>query len=98
MKIPENLRNITRDEFHNLQEGDAVYLKIGECICEAKVINEPFWNSDADEPGWEVETTNGFSDMYSLYVQENNDSDIINWLDVPQNRADICENKMKKMK
>ena len=31
--------------------------------------NKPIWNSDADEPDWEVETTNGWSDMYSFYIR-----------------------------
>jgi hypothetical protein len=33
----------------------------------ASVVNPMFWNSDADEPDWEVETTNGFVDIYSIY-------------------------------
>ena len=33
----------------------------------ATVIRPMFWNSDADEPDWEVETDNGFVDIYSIY-------------------------------
>ena len=33
----------------------------------ARVVRPMFWNSDADEPDWEIETTNGFVDVYSLY-------------------------------
>ena len=34
---------------------------------DATVVQSLFWNSDADEPDWEVETTNGFVDVYSIY-------------------------------
>lgn len=34
---------------------------------DATVVRSMFWNSDADEPDWEVETTNGFVDIYSIY-------------------------------
>ena len=63
-----NLRMITEEEFHNLKSGDIVYIKASEHMFQGKVLNKPIWNSDADEPDWEVETTNGWSDMYSLFV------------------------------
>ena len=69
MKTPINLRMITEEEFHNLKVGDIVYIKANGYTCQGKVLNKPIWNSDADEPDWEVETTNGWSDMYSLYVR-----------------------------
>jgi hypothetical protein len=69
MKAPVHLRIITEEEFHNLKQGDVVYLKICGHTFQTTVVNKPFWNSDADEPDWEVETTDGFSDMYSLYVK-----------------------------
>lgn len=37
---------------------------------DAEVVRPMFWNSDADEPGYEVETTNGFVDIYSIYEVE----------------------------
>ena len=65
------LREITHEEFMNLKRGDVVYLRIGGQI-DKSVVTSPgtFWNCDADEPGWEVETTNGFSDEYSLLVKK----------------------------
>lgn len=36
-------------------------------FCNAEVVRPLFWNSDADEPGYEVETTNGFVDVNSIY-------------------------------
>lgn len=65
-----NLREITKEEFMALKVGDTVYHGgvFSPCFHKMFVTRAPFWNSDADEPGWEVETTNGFYDMYSLYV------------------------------
>lgn len=65
-----NLRKVTIEEFMALKAGDAIYHECGcsPCFSKMLVTRAPFWNSDADEPGWEVETTNGFYDMYSLYV------------------------------
>lgn len=64
------IRDITFDEFQNLKVGDIVFVKCGEDILESEVIQTPFYNYDADETGWEVETTNGFCDHYSLYVKQ----------------------------
>ena len=69
MKTPINLRMITEEEFHKLKAGDVVYIKANGHTFQGKVLNKLIWNSDADEPDWEVETTNGWSDIYSLYVR-----------------------------
>lgn len=63
-----NIREITNDEFMKLKPGDSVYLKCGERFLLSEVIEPPFWNGDADEPGWEIETDDGFCDRYSIYV------------------------------
>lgn len=67
------IRQLTFEEVKFLEKGDKVVI----CICfdpsekmvlvDATVVRPLFWNSDADEPGWEVETTNGFVDPYSFY-------------------------------
>lgn len=56
-----------------LKAGDVVYIGMndhskagGKRSIAAVVLAPLFWNSDADEPDWEVETSNGFSDVYSL--------------------------------
>lgn len=68
-KSRKNLREITSEEFHNLKPGDKVYINLrGERPIESKVVRAPFYNYDADEPGWEVETNNGYSDENSLCV------------------------------
>jgi hypothetical protein len=70
MKSLMGIRDITFDEFQNLKVGDIVFVKCGDDILESKVIQKPFYNYDADEPGWELETTNCFCDFYSLYVKK----------------------------
>ena len=62
-----DMRMLTLTEFHNLKKGDKVFVLIHDTLVESEVMNKPFYNSDADEPDWEVETSNGFCDMYSLY-------------------------------
>lgn len=76
MRINANsvsLRRMEYSEIKELEVGD----KIAICISNnppksmefatATVVRPMFWNSDADEPDWEVETTNGFTDVYSIY-------------------------------
>lgn len=75
----KNLDTTTRSlklmEFNKIQElkvGDNVFVGIvnfaGKMeFYKAKVVQPLFWNSDADEPDWEVETTIGFVDIYSIY-------------------------------
>lgn len=62
-----DMRMLTLTEFHALKEGDKAFVRIHDTLVESEIINKPFYNSDADEPDWEVETSNGFCDMYSLY-------------------------------
>ena len=66
-------RRLEWNEIRQLEKGDEIV------ICtywnppkeihfeDATVIRPLFWNSDADEPDWELETTNGFVDTYSIY-------------------------------
>ena len=67
-----NLRRITDDEFHKLKLNNTVYAKCGEHIYLSRVLQEPIFNFDADDPDWEIETNNGWFDIYSLYVIDNN--------------------------
>jgi hypothetical protein len=70
MKTAINTRSIKPSEFMNLKKGCIVYSKENGHTLQHKVTRDTFWNSDADEPDYEVETTNGYYDMYSLYVRE----------------------------
>ena len=66
-------RKLSFSEIKELEAGDKIVI----CTCwnppkearfdEATVVRPLFWNSDADEPDWEVETTNGFVDVHSIY-------------------------------
>lgn len=66
-------RQLTRDEVEKLKAGDSVYVGIRDKgrknnYVKTKVVQPLFWNSDADEPDWEVETDNCFADPDSLYA------------------------------
>lgn len=62
-----DMERLTFEEFNNLKKDDVVFVKIHDTLVKSFVLNKPFWNSDADEPDWEVETSNGFCDICSLY-------------------------------
>lgn len=62
------MRAITYKEFYNLRAGDTVFVACGDTFYKSKVVRAPFYNADADDPDWEVETNNGFCDQYSLYI------------------------------
>lgn len=68
-----SFRRMEFPEIKELQVGDKIaiclYAKSSRKIefVNATVIRPLFWNSDADEPDWEVETDNGFVDIYSIY-------------------------------
>jgi len=57
------------NNFFDLKVGDTVWVRCGERFYRSKVTQAPFWNADADEPDWEVVTTNGFCDRDSIYVK-----------------------------
>ena len=66
-------RRMEYAEIKELEVGDkiaiCVYMDIPNKVSfiDAVVVRPMFWNSDADEPDWEVETNNGFVDVYSIY-------------------------------
>lgn len=62
-----DMKMLTLTEFYALKKGDKIFVRIHDTLVESKVLNKPFYNSDADKPDWEVETSNGFCDIYSLY-------------------------------
>lgn len=73
-----NTHSFKRMEFPEIKElevGDNITICIYMAIpnkaefIDTTVIRPLFWNNDADEPCWEVETTNGFVDIYSIYVK-----------------------------
>ena len=64
-------RELTRPEFERLREGHKVYVHFGPQYYQSTVTGEPFLNMDTEDPDWEVEASNGFSDLGSLYFEEN---------------------------
>lgn len=66
-------RQMEFTEIKELEVGDEIAVCINmdlpnkvEFIRET-VVRPLFWNSNADEPDWEIETDNGFVDVYSIY-------------------------------
>ena len=47
-------------EFQKLKAGDVVVYMVGLKKQRTVYTGNAFYNNDADEPGWEVETENGF--------------------------------------
>lgn len=68
-----SFRRMEYYEIKQLEVGDKIAICVSMNIPDnikfvnATVTRPMFWNSDADEPDWEVETTNGFVDIYSIY-------------------------------
>lgn len=68
-----SFRRMEYSEIKELEVGDKIYIGILDFynnkmnFTKATVIRPMFWNSDADEPDWEVETDNGFVDIYTIY-------------------------------
>jgi hypothetical protein len=66
-------RQMEYPEVKELEVGD----KIAVCVCmelpkkiefvDAVVVTPMFWNSNADNPDWEVETDIGFVDIHDIY-------------------------------
>ncbi|MBQ7818572.1 MAG: hypothetical protein IJ341_02625 [Bacteroidales bacterium] len=67
IRIENEYQRLTVIEVDDLKENDTVFVRIGDEMYESKVIRPLFLNTDSDEQEWEVETTNGFSDVDSLY-------------------------------
>lgn len=64
-----DIKMIDWKDFLKLKKDDIVYVAVGNHVYKSRVVRSPFYNADADEPDWEVETDNGFCDVYSLYVK-----------------------------
>lgn len=66
-------RQMEYPEVKELEVGDkiavCVYMDIPKKIefVDAIVVTPMFWNCNADEPDWEVETDIGFVDVHSIY-------------------------------
>ena len=71
--------------FREIEPAEAKQLEVGEEVCiglktvengkttleliPAVVTKSAYYNADCDEPGWEIETNEGATDLYSLYTR-----------------------------
>lgn len=69
-------KHLDYDEVKLLEVGDEICIGVWQDeahkkleLIPATVTRAAFFNADADEPDWEIETTNGFSDIYSVYTK-----------------------------
>lgn len=66
-------RQMEYPEVKELEVGDKIavcaYMDVPRKIefVDAVVVTPMFWNSNADKPDWEVETSIGFVDIHSIY-------------------------------
>ena len=66
-------RRMEYPEIKELEVGDKIavytYMPFSNKMefVNAVVITLMFWNENADEPDWEVETSVGFVDIYDIY-------------------------------
>jgi hypothetical protein len=66
-------RQMEYPEVKELEVGDkiavCVYMELPKKVefVDAVVVTPMFWNSNADEKGWEVETDIGFVDIHDIY-------------------------------
>lgn len=61
------LQMLTIAEFCTLKVNDEIIINIGNGNERVTVIDYPFYNTDSNEPGWEVETDAGFIAFRSAY-------------------------------
>lgn len=68
---------VSMAEPKKLKKGDIIFvgLRNGTSLTyqKAVVLSPLFWNSDSDEPDYELETTNGFVDINSIYLPKDDD-------------------------
>lgn len=62
--------------FQKLKAGDVVVYEIGLKKRRTVCTGNAFYNNDADEPGWEVETENGFLSVNNdIWVQAHDEKE-----------------------
>ena len=61
---------ITANEFINIKKGDKIKYRFHNMWFRTECVSDAFYNADADEPGWEVETTDCNLSMYNDIVYD----------------------------
>ena len=77
-RVGETMRYIgyNEREFQKLKAGDVVVYMVGLKKRRTVCTGNAFYNNDADEPGWEVETENGFLSIDNdIWVQTYNEKE-----------------------
>lgn len=77
-RVGETMRYIgyNEREFQKLKAGDVVVYMVGLKKRRTVCTGNAFYNNDADEPGWEVETENGFLSVDNdIWVQTYNEKE-----------------------
>lgn len=61
------MERISYTDCFTLKPGETIYIMCGYKYLKSIVKRPPFWNNDANIPEWEIETNNGYTDLYSVY-------------------------------
>ena len=68
---------VSMAEAKKLKKGDIIFIGLRNRTSltyqKAVVLSPLFWNSDSDEPDYELETTNGFVDINSIFLPKDDD-------------------------
>lgn len=59
-------------EFSRLKKGATLYYEFGKerTLKKTIAVSDAFWNSDSDEPGWEIETEDGYLCLGDIFEHE----------------------------
>lgn len=63
-------RKMHQSEFEAIKAGDKIVCRIGRKYTTQTATSDAFYNYNADESDWEVETANGFFCWDSVYTTE----------------------------
>lgn len=90
---------ISLEDFKNLKPYDEIIVKINNEFVKTTCLDSSFYNCDADEPDWEVETPIGFICWDSAYVPEecsySIEEQFIKWVENTDRSFVIAEGKMR---
>ena len=69
---------VSMAEAKKLKKGDIIFIGLRNRTSltyqKAVVLSPLFWNSDSDEPDYELETTNGFVDINSIFLPKDEET------------------------
>lgn len=68
--MKQGYRMVTLSEFREIKTGDKIVCRIGNRYITQTATSDAFYNYNADDPDWEVETENGFFCWDSVYIAD----------------------------